>query len=66
MYIPSLLGSFLSSIGSVIGKMATGQILYHPAVVMLIVSLIAAPFGVKAGKKMNLKVLQYIIAVLIM
>ncbi len=66
MTIATSLGiTFLSSIGSVIGKMATGQILYHPAVVMLIVSLIAAPFGVKAGKKMNSKVLQYILAVLI-
>lgn len=66
MTIATSLGiTFLSSIGSVIGKMATGQILYHPAVVMLIVSLIAAPLGVKAGKKMNSKVLQYILAVLI-
>ncbi|SCB72339.1 hypothetical protein GA0061096_0061 [Fictibacillus enclensis] len=57
--------TFLSSIGSLIGKAATGQILYHPAVLMLIVSLIAAPLGVKVGKKISTKVLQSTLAILI-
>lgn len=66
MTIATSLGiTFLSSIGSLIGKVSTGQVLYHPAVLMLIVSLIAAPLGVKVGKKINSKILQLTLAVLI-
>src|SRR5699024_1816769 len=54
----SLAVTFISSIGTTIGKIATGQILYGPATIMIIASLIAAPLGAKVGQKMNVKHLQ--------
>lgn len=62
----SLAITFVSSIGSTIGKVTTGQIEYIPAVIMIIASLIASPLGVNAGKKVNTKILQAILAVLIL
>jgi uncharacterized membrane protein YfcA len=38
---------------------------YYPALIMIVASLIASPLGAIAGKKMNTKVLQIILAVLI-
>lgn len=61
----SLAITFISSIGSTIGKVATGQVDYMPAVIMIVASVIAAPLGAKMGKKMNTKVLQFILALLI-
>lgn len=61
----SLAITFISSIGATIGKITTGQIEYFPAFIMIIASLIAAPLGAMAGKKMNTKVLQVILAILI-
>lgn len=61
----SLAITFISSIGSTIGKITTGQIDYFPAFIMIIASIIASPLGAKAGKKMNTKILQVILAVLI-
>ncbi|WP_449538937.1 sulfite exporter TauE/SafE family protein [Ferdinandcohnia sp. Marseille-Q9671] len=61
----SLAITFISSIGSTIGKITTGQVEYVPAVIMIVASLIASPLGAIAGKKMNTKVLQIILAVLI-
>jgi uncharacterized membrane protein YfcA len=61
----SLAITFLSSIGATVGKIATGQIDYVPAFIMIVASLIASPLGAMAGKKMNSKVLQGILAVLI-
>ncbi|WP_062350729.1 sulfite exporter TauE/SafE family protein [Bacillus kwashiorkori] len=62
----SLAITFISSIGSTAGKIFTGQILYGPALIMIIASLIAAPLGAEVGKKMNTKYLQWILAVLIL
>lgn len=62
----SLAITFISSIGSAIGKLTTGQVDYIPALIMVIASLIASPLGASAGKKMNTKVLQIILAVLIL
>lgn len=62
----SLAITFISSIGSAIGKLTTGQVDYVPALIMVIASLIASPLGASAGKKMNTKVLQIILAVLIL
>lgn len=62
----SLAVAFISSIGSTIGKITTGQISYLPAVILIIASLIASPIGAKIGQKMNTKILQVILAVLIM
>src|SRR5699024_4367221 len=62
----SLAVTFISSIGSTFGKVITGQILYGPAVIMIIASLIAAPLGAKLGQKTNTKLLQWILALLIL
>lgn len=62
----SLAITFISSIGSTIGKIATDQILYGPAAVMIVASIIAAPLGAKLGQKVNTKYLQWILALLIL
>lgn len=62
----SLAITFISSIGTTIGKIATDQILYGPAFIMIIASVIAAPLGAKIGQKMNTKALQWILAILIL
>ncbi|GAE95299.1 hypothetical protein JCM21714_4520 [Gracilibacillus boraciitolerans JCM 21714] len=62
----SLAITFISSIGSTIGKVTTGQVDYLPAVIMIIASLIASPLGANTGKKVNTKVLQIILALLIL
>lgn len=62
----SLAITFISSIGATVGKVSTGQVDYYPAIIMVIASIIAAPLGAMAGKKMNTKILQVILALLIL
>lgn len=62
----SLAVTFISSIGTTIGKVATDQVLYGPALIMIIASLVASPLGAKAGQKIDVKILQWILAVLIL
>ena len=62
----SLAITFLSAVGSTAGKIMTGQVLLIPAVIMIIASLIASPLGANAGKRVNTRVLQGILAVLIL
>lgn len=62
----SLAITFISSIGSTVGKLTTGQVDYIPALIMVAASLIASPLGAAAGKKMNTKILQIMLAVLIL
>lgn len=62
----SLAITFISSIAGSIGKLSTGQVEYMTAVIVIIAGLIAAPIGTKISKKMNTKILQWILAVLIM
>lgn len=62
----SLAITFISSIGSTIGKIVTDQVLYGPAAVMIVASILAAPLGAKLGQKMNTKYLQWILALLIL
>ncbi|MRX73923.1 TSUP family transporter [Bacillus lacus] len=62
----SLAITLLSSIGSAAGKVATGQVDYPPALIMIAASLIAAPLGASAGSKMNTKILQALLALLIL
>ena len=62
----SLAITFLSSIGATVGKIVTDQILYGPAAVMIVASILAAPLGAKLGQKMNTKYLQWILALLIL
>ncbi|MEE1132291.1 MAG: sulfite exporter TauE/SafE family protein [Caryophanon sp.] len=61
----SLAITFISSIGGSVGKIVTGQVEYFPAIIMIIASIIAAPLGVKLGQKMNVNVLQWLLAVMI-
>jgi uncharacterized membrane protein YfcA len=62
----SLAITFISSIGATIGKITTDQVLYGPAAIMIIASLLASPLGARAGKKMNTKILQVLLALLIL
>jgi uncharacterized protein len=61
----SLAITFISSIGATVGKITTGQVDYFPALIMVVASLIASPLGAMAGKKVNTKILQVILAFLI-
>ena len=61
----SLAVTFISSIGGSVGKLMTGQVDYLPAVIMIIASLLAAPLGAKVGKKMNTRILQVVLALMI-
>ncbi|OLS35155.1 sulfite exporter TauE/SafE family protein [Bacillus sp. MRMR6] len=61
----SLAITFISSIGSTVGKITTGQVDYFPAAIMVVASLIASPLGAIAGKKINTKILQIILAIII-
>lgn len=62
----SLAITFISSIGTTIGKVATDQVLFIPALVIIIASILASPIGAKIGKRVNVKFLQSILALLIM
>nr|WP_232243025.1 sulfite exporter TauE/SafE family protein [Paenibacillus sp. GSMTC-2017] len=61
----SLAITFLSSIGSAGGKIMGGHMLPIPSFVMIVASVIAAPIGAKLGQRMNVKVLQWVLAGLI-
>lgn len=61
----SLAITFISSIGSTVGKLFGGHMLLVPSIVMVVASLIAAPLGANLSKKMNTKVLQQILLLLI-
>ncbi len=54
--------TFIESIGSTVGKVSTGQVEYYPAAIMVVASLIAASLGAMAGKKIDTKILQTILA----
>lgn len=62
----SLAITFISSIGATIGKITTDQVLYEPAAIMIIASLLASPLGAKVGQKANTKILQVVLALLIL
>lgn len=62
----SLAITFISSIGAVSGKITTGQVAILPSLIMVVASLIASPIGANAGKKVNTKILQIIMGILIL
>lgn len=62
----SLAITFLSSIGTTVGKVIVGDVLFWPAVIMVIASVIAAPLGTKVSKKFKTTWLRAILAVLIL
>ncbi|MED0680864.1 sulfite exporter TauE/SafE family protein [Aneurinibacillus thermoaerophilus] len=61
----SLAITFISSIGTTVGKVMGGHMLLIPSFVMVVASIVASPLGAKLGKKMKVKVLQWILAALI-
>lgn len=61
----SLAITCISSIGVAIGKVTTGQVELLPSLIMVIASLIASPLGGMIGKKMDTKLLQIILAIII-
>lgn len=62
----SLAVTFISSIAGSFGKIMTGQIEFIPAIIVILAGLIAAPLGARTSKKMNTKVLQRLLAILIL
>jgi uncharacterized protein len=62
----SLAITFMSSIGSVTGKLLSNQILLFPSLIIIIASIIAAPLGAKIGQKMNAKILKWILLAVIL
>lgn len=62
----SLAITFISSIGTTVGKVVTGQVILIPALLMIVASMIASPLGAQVGKKVNTKTLQILLAVLIL
>lgn len=62
----SLAITFISSIGTTIGKLSTGDVLLAPAIVMIWASIIGAPIGARLSKHMNTQLLRLILALLIL
>lgn len=62
----SLAITLISSIGAVTGKTSTGQVPIMPAIIMVAASLLASPIGANAGKRVNTKVLQVAMGILIL
>ncbi len=61
----SLAITFISSIGTTIGKLNGGHMLLVPSVVLVFASTLASPLGAKISKSINIKLLQLIMASLI-
>ncbi|WP_170061390.1 sulfite exporter TauE/SafE family protein [Rummeliibacillus pycnus] len=61
----SLAITFLSSIGTVIGKIFSHNIDYHLAIYLAIAGLIGAPIGVRISKKLSVQKLQWIFSALL-
>jgi len=61
----SLAITFISSIGTATGKIMGGHMLWLPAAIMVVASVIASPIGAAVGKRMKVKALQWILAALI-
>jgi uncharacterized membrane protein YfcA len=57
--------TFLSSIGSVVGKLSSDHILLQPSLVLIVASLVAAPLGAKLSRSLNPRLLQAVLSVLI-
>ncbi len=61
----SLAITFISSIGTTIGKLNGGHMLLVPSVVLVFASTLASPLGAKISKSINIKLLQLIMVSLI-
>lgn len=61
----SLAVAFLNSIGATVGKILANEIIWGPAIVLVIASILGAPVGAKLTKVFQPKTLQYILTALI-
>ncbi|BCJ88280.1 sulfite exporter TauE/SafE family protein [Effusibacillus dendaii] len=61
----SLAVTFISSIGSMVGKLMAGHIPFWSTVVIVVASVLAAPLGAKLSKRVNTKILKVILSLLI-
>lgn len=61
----SLAITLISSIGTTLGKMTSGDILLAPALIMIWASIVGAPIGVRLGKHIDVKWLRLVLAGLI-
>lgn len=61
----SLAITFVSAIGGSFGKLMTGQVDYRVAFILIVISLIATPLGVRLGKKMKTITLRRLLVLLI-
>lgn len=61
----SLAITFLSSIGSVTGKLMGGHMLLVPSIVMVVASIAGSPLGAKLSQRMNVKLLHWLLSGLI-
>ncbi|MBL0385626.1 sulfite exporter TauE/SafE family protein [Tumebacillus sp. ITR2] len=61
----SLAITFISSVGAVGGKLMADHILLQPSLVLILASLLAAPLGSKVSRRMNPRMLQAVLSVLI-
>lgn len=61
----SLAITFISSIGTTVGKVMAGDVLFWPSVIMVVASIIAAPIGAKLSTKVKTKYLHYLLSLLI-
>ena len=62
----SLAITLISSIGTTIGKLSTGDVLLGPALIMIWASIVGAPLGAHMSKRINTKWLRLILAGLIL
>ncbi|KRF01103.1 hypothetical protein ASG89_26220 [Paenibacillus sp. Soil766] len=61
----SLAITFLASIGSTTGKLFGGHMLLIPSLVLIVASTMASPLGARLSKRVNIKMLQGILSILI-
>lgn len=61
----SLAITFLSSIGSSVGKVLAGGIPWTAAAIVVVASVVVAPLGVKVGRMMDVRVLRAVLGVVI-
>ncbi|KPV43328.1 sulfite exporter TauE/SafE family protein [Alicyclobacillus ferrooxydans] len=61
----SLAITFISSIGASVGKVMAGHIPFLCALIVVLASIVVAPFGVWLGRQIHAKALRYTLAMLI-
>lgn len=62
----SLAITFISSIGSTVGKVMAGDVLLGPSVILVVASILAASIGAKLSTRVNTRYLHVILSILIL